>query len=185
MKLSLQQYGYTLIELVVVIALLSIVTTGSIIGFVSYNNKQSLSVTTSDMQNMLQTARSYALSQVRPSTLSTCAAADQLLGYKVFVCATSTSCSANGNNYELHIVCGATHEYITGKKFPQDIAVDTVATSADTYFFKVLTGGVAMSKGNTAIGPLGEIHLVNTATTPNLKRKVSVDSAGNTTIADE
>lgn len=91
--------GFTLIELLVVIAVIGILAVGGFVSFISYTQKVTLDNATSDVVNMLNTAKSRAQAQIKPQ-ISPCNN-NTFRGYRVnFI--------KNGNNignYNLNAVC--------------------------------------------------------------------------------
>lgn len=150
--------GFTLIELVIVFSVIAILSIIGIASFVSYSHSQTLNTATLDVSTMLNTAKSKALSQVKPAQGS--CSAQPLDGYKVIV-------SRLDGTYEINAICGGNIVLIERKTLPTDIGFGTV--SATTIFFHGLTGsidgagtititGYSMTK-SIDISPLGNIYV--------------------------
>src|SRR5438552_2940773 len=75
--------GFTLVELIIVLAVLGILSASGLAAFVDYSRKSAIAAATSDVAITLQTAKSRAQSQVKPVTGS--CVSQTLDGYKVTV----------------------------------------------------------------------------------------------------
>src|SRR5476651_1396207 len=97
-------YGFTIIELLIVISIMMVISVVSIASFSSYNTTQKLTTTTLSLKNMLQYAKSQSLSQV-----NTCPAGQTLTGYKVLACCQVSSCPVclSTYDYEVDTVCSS------------------------------------------------------------------------------
>jgi prepilin-type N-terminal cleavage/methylation domain-containing protein len=71
--------GFTLIELLVVIAMMAILTSLGIASYASYNGSQVVQTAAADVANMLNTAKSQSISQVKPEDCGE----NSLSGYEV------------------------------------------------------------------------------------------------------
>ena len=123
------QRGFTLIEILIVFTIIGVLTSLGIAAYASYNSLQVVQTSASDVGNMLTTARSRALSQVKPSTCGT----NVLSGYQVDL-------SQSGSSYTLSAVCGSKQPMKTSSLPPQ-VTFD-VSTPASV-FFAVSSGTVA------------------------------------------
>jgi prepilin-type N-terminal cleavage/methylation domain-containing protein len=128
------QAGYTLIELIVVIALIGLMTGASIAGFNTLNQKQIVTTGGKELASVLRTAQNRAVSGIKPTGV-TCTT---LLGYRV----TGT---ANGSAYSLDVVCnnGGAPVVTTIKTYNLPVNITFSASIAPT--FGVLTAGVSGS----------------------------------------
>ncbi len=129
--------GFTLIELMVVFALMGIIVTGGVVSYSSYNKKQGLQMGAADVVNMLTSAKAKAISQVKPSAC----AGRTLNGYQVRV-------TKSGADYSLQAVCGGTSYPISSKKLPQDVTFGS--GSLNTIFFTVSSGN-SSTPGNVIL----------------------------------
>lgn len=123
----LSDYGFTLIELMVVIAVMGMLSVIGILTLVDYSKTQQLNTETLSVATALRRAKSRALSQVKPSSCVT-----DLQGYKVVFC-TTTNCKT----YQTYAVCGT--DIIDG---PQQTLAGPVVFGAippPSIFFRVLT----------------------------------------------
>jgi len=120
--------GFTLVEILVVISLMSVLMLTSVITFSSFSRNQSFQTSTADVVALLNVARSKSLNQVRPEE---CINSPQ--GYQV-------AFSISGSSYSLVVVCDSTTHQLEEKKLPPQI---TFAGNSDTVvFFEGSTGVV-------------------------------------------
>lgn len=132
-------YGFTIIELLIVISIMMVISVVSIASFSSYNTTQKLTTTTLALKNMLQYAKSQSLSQV-----NTCSAGQTLTGYKVLACCQGSSCPVclSTHDYEVDTVCSGGSVFAKGEDFPANIVFDTTNSTSYSYLFNTLTGNV-------------------------------------------
>lgn len=134
------QKGFTLIEFIVVLSIIAILSTLGIVAFVNYSRVQALNAAASDVTTMLQTAKSRAQSQVKPSLC----VAPPLVGYKVVI---PTSLI-----YRLEVICGDERNIFTieEKTLPANISFSP-SSLGSSFLFNILTGGVegAVSAGTS------------------------------------
>lgn len=128
MKKLLTPKGFTLIELLVVLSIVGILSVVSIAAFVDYSRKEALNAAVSDVATILQTARSRAQSQVKPTT-GTCVQAP-LDGYRVTI--------VSQQQYRLEAICAGNSYFLQTKNLPAGITFG----STSTFLFRGLTGGV-------------------------------------------
>lgn len=149
----MRKNGFTLIELIVVVALIGIMTAIGSNTFLSYSRTQKLQTAANDLVTIFNVAKSNSLSQVKNPTL--CLATDVLSGYRVVI--------SNSTCYSLYAVCGG-DKVVSSKFLPGGITISSGTPTS--FFFPILTGGVSGSGGTTAIAGYGQT------------RCVKVDSAG-------
>lgn len=157
--LTTHQYGFTLIELMIVFSVMVILSAIGFASFVTYSHSASVDTNMKEIKTTIFTARSRALSQIRDSSCFANGFTGQgyeLKGYQVVFCCSfgpaclSVVCNNSANNYELQAVygnpdgSGMTTQTCTGKKFTDpNIAIDTSAKTTATYFFfSSVTGAV-------------------------------------------
>lgn len=145
----MKNYGFTLIELVVAFSVIAFLSTVGIASFVNYSRSQALVVSTKDLVNVLNLAKSRSLSQVlAPSQCS----GQSLIGYEVRLCGFSTPTCLSEGDYELNIACsGNIFSPVEAKKLPVGISFDENQTTTTSFLFPILTGGVNMGGGNGTI----------------------------------
>lgn len=88
-----QNHGFTIIELVVVIAILTLISVSSFVGFNKYNNTLKLNSEAENLKTNINEAKSSALS----GFIYKCTASQSLYGYKLSIDSAST--------YSLYEVC--------------------------------------------------------------------------------
>ncbi|MGH7245714.1 MAG: pilus assembly FimT family protein [Candidatus Levyibacteriota bacterium] len=158
-KKALLKKGFTLIELIVVFSIITVLSSIGIASLVSYDRVQEVNAAISDLQTMMQTARSRALSQVR----NTCPANTSFSGYEVLICSSCSglyaSCVQCANtkipqdDYELRFMCNgvATSTALDSKKLPAKVTINDKTTTNRAFIFRSLTGlttgGVASISG--------------------------------------
>lgn len=124
-NISLQP-GFTLMELLIVFALMSMLTVAGVSSFLSYGKTQSLQTSVSDVVAELNLARSRAINQVKPVQCAT----NTLEGYLFYL-------NIAAGRYELLVRCGA--DYSLEKKFlPANISF--TSDSMTSVLFSVSTG---------------------------------------------
>lgn len=128
------QSGFTIIELLVVFTIMGILTTLVIASFSKYNSSQVFNTSVASVVDLLNRAKSEAMSQVKPKQ---CISTNQALrGYQVVV-------DPSTGKYELDAVCSSASYVIESRKLPPNYGVSFVAAgTTTTTFFSVLTGSV-------------------------------------------
>lgn len=160
--------GFTLIELVIVIAVTGLLSTVGIASFVSFNKTQELNAAANDVVTMLNLAKSRAQSQAKPSGCSNIAPVDPLLGYRVVICSQAPLGSEclpqdyNSNDpdaskiFAIYAWCGSSpgNKDLEGKntkKLPKNISFSSPPPPASyTFLFEVSTGKV-IGNGNITL----------------------------------
>lgn len=167
-SLAKQELGFTLIELIISFAIISILSGVGIASFFSYSRTQELTNATKDIKTFLTTARTDALAQVKQTTsTNNCGPNSSInpiptfLGYEVIACCSGTYCAschnANSDNYELDMVCsngsGTYYDVVASKKYPDSnvglsnkVAISSNSTST-SFFFNALSGAVSAVPG--------------------------------------
>jgi prepilin-type N-terminal cleavage/methylation domain-containing protein len=128
--------GFTLIELVIVFAIIAIVSTISSFSFSSYNQSRSVQTTVSEVEAMLQKAKSRSVSQVKPTACGT----DVLRSYQVSFVLPRT--------YQLSVLCGNATHMLEQQQLPVNITFTSDSVSG--FQFAIATATVA-SPGNVII----------------------------------
>lgn len=141
MRNTLTQKGFTFIELIIVFTVTMILGSIGIASFVTYSNSQQLRNTSSDIVNMLQSARSASLSQAHSGDCTS--QGQNFVGYEVQLCGKSGTCVQNGNDYELDLVCSTLVKAIQTGKFPTGtgkVSLNVAATSRGVFSFLAVSG---------------------------------------------
>lgn len=150
--------GFTLIEIVLVVAIIMIVSGAGYLAVNQLNNTQNFEVAVNNFVNVIYEAKSNALSQVKLG--NNCAATD-LMGYKI-----SISSEELPSTYSLSIVCGSdindsstwTDTLLKTETFPENVSVSL--DSVDNFTFTVPH---ALVEEAVEIN-LGNGNLINTVT---------------------
>ena len=145
--------GFSLIELVVAFAIIGIITSMSVFTFSSYSRSQVFGAGISEFSSLLNTARSRAISQVKPAICGT----SPLDGYKIVI-------TAAGQDYEQDVVCGGDTYQINKKKLPGKVIFQSGLTSV---LFDVSTGTVT-SPGSVTISGYGKNSTITIDKTGNI-----------------
>lgn len=128
-KLLRNNSGFTLIELLVVIGIISTLLTIGVGALVSYYHIQTFNVGVADVVTTLQTAKSYAQSQVKKQCTT-----DVFYGYRVSIINTST--------FRLIEVCeGDIQKKVEDKTMHTDLTI----TPSISVTFRALSGNVEPS----------------------------------------
>ena len=130
------QRGFSLIELLVVFALIAVITSLGFAAFSAYNSSQVVQSSTSDVANVLNTAKARALSQVKPDVCS----ASVLEGYEVTI-------AQGAQTYTLSVVCNGRHQLLSQSLPPQ-----VTFSSDSTQQIRFGIGGVTSSASITIKG---------------------------------
>jgi len=152
--------GFTLVELIVVFSVVAIITSAGLASFAAYGNQQSLQIAGADVLSFLQTARSRAISQIKPSS---CAAAT-LDSYDV-------TFTVPGSDYALNAVCDGAEFPIGTKTLPSKLQFKS---GSDTKISFQVLDGTANNSTVTIINRSGGISKV-----------ITVDNIGNIKIASQ
>lgn len=140
--MRIKNLGFTLIETVVVFAIIAILSTIAIASFVNYNRAQNVQVAYSELSSTLALARSKALSQAKPQV---CVNNNLILNaYEVVL-------STFDNTYKLYAVCsGAQYLIQPVTSLPKNVVFDTTKTTSLSFYFSVITNGVTFDKPNVS-----------------------------------
>lgn len=141
--------GFTLIELLIVFAISTVIIGISINSYISYNNSRIFNGAISEFSNSLRTARSRAISQVKPSQC-----AGTLEGYEVRI-------TESSRDYELSALCGGVQLGTQRNKLPPQVSF--LAGSAPNVSFDVSFGTVTVPR-TIAISGFGKSSTINITT---------------------
>lgn len=174
--------GFTLVELVIVLVIMSSLAAVGLASFVSYNRSQVVSVAVQNARTTLYSARSYALAQSNSPTqclsgVCQCPLGQSFVGYQVvFCCATGESgscpstCIVNDSkeHYELNLLCSSSSFTLESDHFPTGVTVDGTSSSR-SFLFHAISGAVDGSgsviitnnlgqSGTVTVSPLGVVQ---------------------------
>lgn len=130
--------SFTLVEILITIAVISVATFGSFIAFNQFNKYQNLNVSYENLKHSLNIAKSNALAQV----INKCNTSQKFVGHQIRIITTT-----NPDSYVLEEVCQnppgilpAEPSYrIKETKLPSDVSI---SSGGNTILFLVLTGKV-------------------------------------------
>lgn len=140
-KKAQKNKGFTLIEVLLVMAIIVILAGGSYVGFVKFGRQQSLNIARDNLLNTLNEARSSAMSQV----ITRCTNSQTLVGHQV-----RFDTSGDPQYYATQEVCrnnsdGTIANSVDEKKVNLSKDVTFTTTPGSPVLFLVLTGGVNSS----------------------------------------
>jgi len=160
--------GFTLLELIVVFSIIAILSTIGVASYTSYARQQLLQGAVNDLSAVLNTAKSKASAQVKPSTCL-----GSLQGYGVTIYKTAVG-SHVANSYTLSASCSGNVSPIESPSvnLPTGVTFDS-STDTSSIFFSVLTGAVNLTG---PAGNIGSIVLAEAGLTA--KKTITVDEAG-------
>lgn len=153
--MRIRSCGFTLIEILLTIAIIISLSSASYFAFVQFNKGKNLNIAYGDFVNMVSEAKSDSLSQVKTSL---CTATQTLVGYQIAV-----DNATSPNSYRLDIVCAtnpadsATYVSTQIKKMslPNDVIISITKIignqtySATSFLFLTPTGLVGASYSAT------------------------------------
>ncbi len=133
--------GFTLIELLATFTLISIVSGLGFASFMSYSRRQVVVQAAADLKQIIDLARSNALSRVKPAT---CNMNEGLSNYKINFCLNS-ACQTSQVDYEMSATCAGLEEVQTTRKLPQNVTFSNVSGSPNcaALTFDVITKAVS------------------------------------------
>lgn len=159
--------GFTLIEILIVVAIIVIVSTTGFFSFTQFNKGRDLEASFLQLKNDLSEAKSSAISETKPTAY--CAAADSLVGYRISLYTATTP-----DSYSLDVVCKslttAKESFITKKSvsLPNGLALTTSISALGSYsgIPRILfdTDGQSSNSGSITLtkGGRGKVININT-----------------------
>lgn len=150
----MQQKGFTLIELIVVFAILGIMTMAGLSAYSVFSNSQGVQVGTADVSNMLTTAKTRAISQASPPQCS----GKSLQGYMVAI-------NILNSQFSLSAVCGGNTYLLSTKDLPAGVTFQSGSTATVT--FNVSTGAPSNSASISLSGN-GKTKTISVQSTGNI-----------------
>jgi len=160
------QKGFTLIELIVVFTVMAILSTVGTISFVSYSRVQTLTQTTNDLVQTLNTAKSLSGAQLKilnkNGSTWQCQDFQTLNGYGV-------SINTANKYYALYIECvasGVKTQYpnpVTSSDWrtalSNDVSFDS-STNITNVFFPILSGGIIADGDSIVLSSYGNLKTI-------------------------
>lgn len=133
--------GFTLLEILIVMAVILLVSIGSYVGFVQFNRQQNLTSAWDTLRNNLNEARSNSMSQV--ILTGACNQASQtLVGHQVRFYAPPGA----SHYYNLEEVCSAGSETTALEKtvyLPSGVVFTSIPSPSSPLRFLIITGAVS------------------------------------------
>lgn len=129
--------GYTLIELLIVMAIIAILVTIGYLNFQDYSRHQALISAARSIQVNIRQAEEYAAAGKKPSGCLTL-----LNGYQFKVTSQTT--------YEIDAICTPNSFYIINQPFTMPLGMTIAAPNPNPVIFKSLAQGTNIGSGGTA-----------------------------------
>lgn len=154
--------GFTLIELMVVLALIGLLSVGAIASFTNFSHSQTFQSSVNDFIAAVNFARSSAASQVKPNTSTvSCKANSSLVNYQVTV--------NTVNSYQVVAACNDGNVTVSSYTFPNSNITFSAGDVNKKIIFLLLTGGVS-GANQVTINGYSQTRIVN------------IDSIGKVTV---
>lgn len=136
--------GFTLIETLVVISVITALSAVGLGSFLSYNRTQSLQQAAQDLKTTIERARANSLARIKPTGTGQCTTSESLYSYRIDTC---TNCATY--TYKMAVVCGSgaprTIDILT-KKLSSTMSI--TSTSCSSLAFNVLSNIVVCNSGS-------------------------------------
>lgn len=171
--------GFTLLELLVVISMISVITGFGFASLASYSKQQVLAQAGEDIKQNINLARFSAISSVKPQLVyggQQCGTSDSLDFYKFNFCMNAT-CVNNTDPaaYQVVAYCGAKEIVVVEKKLPS-----TLSFSSDGIDPADLCKSLTFeSRSGVSTGIPCNLYLNGNGSNP---MSISIDENGNTSI---
>lgn len=145
--------GFTLIELILVFAILAIMMSVGVTSYSGYTNAQTFQLAVADVSGFLTTAKSRALSQIKPTECGT----QVLQGYKVVI-------NLGNSNYELDVVCGGNSYTIDKDVLPKNVTFVNGSTVTTTFS----VSSAVSTPSTITINGFGKTKIITVTTAGNI-----------------
>lgn len=151
--------GFTVIEIVVVFAIVAVLSTIGIASFVTYNQTQILQNAESQLKSTLNLAKSRAFSQAKPGQCASMV----LNGYRVTI-------SFSNRSYTFEAICNGLSQNPKTTTLHPDLRFDATLTNPTSYFFPVIVGGVQVqNEGTIVFTGYGQVRTIRIDPTGGIK----------------
>jgi len=176
--------GFTLIELIIVFSVIAILALFGIASFVNYSKVQAITNDANNIVALINTAKSNAVSQVKPSS---CSGAKVLQGYIVEL--NKTVGGKTNKGFSINVLCSTPSVTpLASYALSSNVQFDTSSTDTlKSISFNVISGGITLIDKNdselkSSSQIQGTITLIGFNST--LKRIITVDRHGNITVTE-
>ncbi len=139
--------GFTLIELMVVFAIMGTLTVVGVNSFFSYSNSQSFQSAVSDVSHTLSTIRSRAITRVKPAACGS----NTLLYYQLSVI-------APGSTYSIKAVCGTTVTTLETRTLPTGVTFTDASPVAINFW---AASGITSQAQTVTISGFGKNNTIS------------------------
>ena len=150
-RLLLRPKGFTLIELMVALAIIGVMATMAVPSFRTFSANQSINSIVTEMRTSLETARTTALSRNQQVTVAPMSGKDWMTGWRVFVDSNKNSTFDTGE--ELIQQHAVTDKHLTAFTSGVDGCKTNVAGkfsyAADGFLHSEDMGGIPVTHANT------------------------------------
>ncbi len=122
--------GFTIIEIIIVFAVITVLSSIGVAASVRYSRAQSLESAYQNLLTTLNQAKSYSVSQYKPRECQ-----DKVLQkYRIDLDTTNS-------NYTFYVYCESQYE-ISTTDLPKDVSFSSSETTSSFFEFPILTGGI-------------------------------------------
>ncbi len=122
--------GFTIIEIIIVFAVITILSSIGVAASISYSRAQSLESAYQNLLTTLNQAKSYSVSQYKPRECQ-----DKVLEkYRIDL-------DVENSSYVFYVFCESQYE-ISTMNLPKDVTFSSSQTTSRFFEFPILTGGV-------------------------------------------
>lgn len=135
-----RQAGFTLLEILIAFSLIGVLSAVSIASFVSFSREQQLQQATNEILATVKQAKSYAQSQVKPSSCS----GKVLEGYRVEYC--DSEC-VDPNRHKIQVRCGGQNYDLLRASNSSRHVVNADIDQSGSFIFKIQ--GNTVTKGSS------------------------------------
>jgi prepilin-type N-terminal cleavage/methylation domain-containing protein len=146
-----KQRGFTLLEMLIVFGLMAVLSAIGFASYSSFNGSQSVQSGASDVSNLMNTAKSRSISQVKPTQC----AGKSLSGYQVQV-------TVSGGTYMLNVLCGGSTYLIETRKLPTNV---TFAAGSTPFVTFMNSSGTPTALSTMTVSGNGKTKVITVSST--------------------